>query len=140
LYLARLSWRTWRVGSLAGYGRYSVTSRAQRSAFGTPAAASAAAISDWDAVLAETFPTAVALDGSGAVDEAGATDPAGVEVAVVDDVAADPLVQAPTTSSAATAVSPRRERARLRGVDMKEILSTAVDFAMGELRRDHRRR
>ena len=47
-------------GSLVGYGRYSVTSRAQRAAFGTPAARSACSTSAWLAVLAFTFRTAAA--------------------------------------------------------------------------------
>jgi hypothetical protein len=57
-YLARFDWSLARVGSLESYGRYSSISRAQRSAFGTPAAVRAATSSSDVAVLAETRVTA----------------------------------------------------------------------------------
>jgi hypothetical protein len=79
LYLARLSWSFWSAGSDMSYGRYSTTSLAQREAFGTPAAVRAAAMSDSEAVFADTFATA----GAEAVAAAEAAEPDGVAAGVV---------------------------------------------------------
>jgi hypothetical protein len=128
LYFARLSWRVWRVGSSAAYGRYSVTSRAQRSALGTPAAVRAAAISDCVAVFADTFATAAALEGSDGVAVAGALalsdEAAAVGVGV--GVAADPAAQAATTIRAAKAAIARRNRWRSGVLGIRGFLSAAA--------------
>jgi hypothetical protein len=78
-----------------------VTSRAQRSAFGTPAAVRAAAISAWLALFAEIFPTAAAEldDGDELPFATGAEPDAGAD----DEGDADPLEQAATMTNATSA-------------------------------------
>jgi hypothetical protein len=132
LYFARLSWSTWSVGSSVGYGRYSVTSFAQRSAFGTPAAVRAAAISAWLAVFAAILPTAAELDDAGELPPATGEEP----VARADeDGDADPLEQAATMTNATSA-----DRAALSGVRVEfEGMEVPFEGMLGTDARTSRR-
>lgn len=123
LYLARF-WRSFVMfGSSVGYGRYSSTSRAQRAAFGTPFASSAAWISGMLAVFAFAFFAADADEAAGEADEATG------ELCAADENAEDPVVGEPDDATGEADAETGDEEAAAG----EEEAATAVGLATGAL-------